>query len=170
MNGMEDTRIYEGQRIKVRKPKETTGTLPRMRGERGIVEAEGLNPFVRSFYLPDLIESVTLKSQAQGVSREAQLYGVVLENYHQSGILYHMIGVNGAKFEHYNQANSFWEQVQALKPDLIIISLGTNETVGRYFAGDNFFADLDGFVYHLETHIPHGSILLTAPPDAYRAK
>ncbi|MEL6134762.1 MAG: GDSL-type esterase/lipase family protein, partial [Bacteroidota bacterium] len=171
LNGMQDTRIYEGQRLKVKASNDLRGALPRMRGESGVLASTVAHPFVRSFYLPELTESVMLQAQQHTPSqRKAQLYGVVLENYHHSGILYHMIGVNGAKFEHYNQAGDFWDQVQALKPDLIIISLGTNETVGNYFSSKSFFVELDDFIYNLENYMPHASILLTAPPDAYRAK
>ncbi|MEL6696454.1 MAG: LysM peptidoglycan-binding domain-containing protein [Bacteroidota bacterium] len=171
LNGMEDTRIFEGQRLKVRGGNGSRGALPRMRGGSGVISSSAAHPFVRSFYLPEPTESVILQTQQHIPSQDqTQLYGVVLENYHQSGILYHMVGVNGAKFEHYNKAGAFWDQIQALKPDLIIISLGTNETVGKYFSDQSFFVELDDFIYNLESYVPHGSILLTAPPDAYRAK
>ena len=61
------------------------------------------------------------------------LNGIVLEN-DQNGIIYHAIGVNGARFSDYNKCSLFFDQIQALQPDLIIVSLGTNEAFGRLSA------------------------------------
>src|SRR5690606_17067690 len=43
-----------------------------------------------------------------GQSR-AIIYGAVLEN-SASGVLYHTVGVNGAKYKHYNEADRFAKQ------------------------------------------------------------
>ena len=81
---------------------------------------------------------------------------MVLENSRQRGILYHMIGVNGARFEHYNLSpNRFLTQVKGLNPDLVILSLGTNETAYRYFNQAEFYRQVDEFVYNLEQFIPN---------------
>ncbi len=41
--------------------------------------------------------------------RQATLYGISLEN-GNDGVLYHAIGVNGAKYKHYNAAKYFVKQ------------------------------------------------------------
>ena len=66
-------------------------------------------------------------------NEEAPLYalnGVVLES-NNPGIIYHNIGVNGAKYSDYNKYPLFFDQLKALQPDLIIVSLGTNESYGK---------------------------------------
>ena len=55
-------------------------------------------------------------------------HGIVLENTFNSGVLYHMIGVNGATYDDYNKTEIFFNQLPYLKPDLIVASLGTNES------------------------------------------
>ena len=55
-------------------------------------------------------------------------HGIVLENTFNSGVLYHMIGVNGATYDDYNNTEIFFNQLPYLKPDLIVASLGTNES------------------------------------------
>lgn len=53
------------------------------------------------------------------------LGGIVIEN-NYPGVVYHTIGVNGAKLSDYNKYPLFFEQLPELSPDLLIISLGTN--------------------------------------------
>src|SRR5690606_14596933 len=65
--------------------------------------------------------------------KEYSLSGVVLEK-DEPGILYHSIGVNGAKCSDYNKYPLFFEQLPALHPDMIVISLGTNESFDKMAA------------------------------------
>lgn len=45
------------------------------------------------------------------------------------GIQYHVIGINGAHYSDYNKYATFFAELQLLQPDLVLISLGTNEGV-----------------------------------------
>ncbi|HTD93915.1 MAG TPA: hypothetical protein VK644_08895, partial [Chitinophagaceae bacterium] len=74
-----------------------------------------------------------------------RFYGVSLEN-SRSGILYHSIGVNGARYDQYNIASLFWKQLPALRADLYILSLGTNEAQRAAFAGAAFEEELTEFI------------------------
>ena len=56
-----------------------------------------------------------------------ELNGIVLEK-DAPGLIYSSIGVNGAKFSDYNKYPLFFEQLKALHPDLLVFSLGTNES------------------------------------------
>ena len=58
------------------------------------------------------------------------LNGLILSN-DAPGIIYSGIVVNGAKCSDYNKFPLFFEQLPALQPDLIIISLGTNESFDK---------------------------------------
>lgn len=95
-----------------------------------------------------------------------RLYGLSLER-DEKGLLYHSMGVNGAGF--YNLANDkqFFQQTSALKPDLIIISLGTNDAQGRY-RNDVMKANLELFMKNLQATNPHSAFLFTLPPDSYK--
>jgi len=64
-----------------------------------------------------------------------ELSGLILEN-NNPGILYHNIGVNGAKLSDYNKYPVFFEQLKSLQPDLIIIALGTNESFDKLRSED----------------------------------
>lgn len=96
-------------------------------------------------------------------------YGVSLENSHP-GVLYHTIGVNGARYDQYSIAPLFWKQLPALKADLYIISLGTNEAQRASFFEAMFLKDLEEFITKLKETSPHASILITTAPDSYKLK
>lgn len=93
-------------------------------------------------------------------------YGFNLLNGH-SGVLYHSIGVNGAMFVHYTE-DDYVRQLALLKPSLLIISLGTNETFGRRFSGTEFIGQVESFIRLVKKYMPQTSILLTTPPECYR--
>lgn len=98
---------------------------------------------------------------------QQQLYGFSLEDT-ASGLLYHSIGVNGARYENYNNTPLFWEQVQALQADLFIVSLGTNEAQKPSFDGHSFDSILQVFVGKIRAVAPKADILLTTAADSYK--
>jgi len=99
----------------------------------------------------------------------AILYGVVLQN-STYGVLYHSIGVNGAKYKHYNEATRFAEQTAALETDLFIISLGTNEAIDYPYLDQTFTAQMDKLLSSLRTSNPMAEFILVTPQDVFRRK
>ncbi len=95
---------------------------------------------------------------------EFNLNGIILEN-GNSGVLYHNIGVNGAKLSDYNKYPLFFEQLKALNPDLVIVSLGTNESFGSIKTED-FMIELDLFLKNIKTQVPTTEFLLSTPPPS----
>lgn len=98
-----------------------------------------------------------------------EFYGVSLEN-SNPGILYHTIGVNGARYDQYNNASLFWKQLAALNADLFIISLGTNEAQYPAFNEENFHEQLSLFIQNLKTASPQSSVLVTTTADSYKQR
>ena len=96
------------------------------------------------------------------------LNGFSLENA-DPGIVYHSIGVNGARFSDYNKYNLFFEQVQGLEPDVIVISMGTNEAFDRMETA-NFQAEVDAFVANIKRYMPHVEFIITTPSPSYLPK
>ena len=99
----------------------------------------------------------------------ATIYGAVLEK-SQPGILYHTIGVNGAKFKHYNEAVHFASQTSALRPDLFIISLGTNEAIDYPYVDKSFPAHVHKLISALREKNPLAAFILVTPQDAFQKK
>ncbi len=94
-------------------------------------------------------------------------YGVSLENKDSSGVLYHTIGVNGARYDQYLRSPLFFEQLKVLSPDLYIISMGTNEAQTTTLDKTKFIAKCDSFVAALKEISPNAEVLITTPAGSY---
>lgn len=122
-----------------------------------------------SYYAYDSLEvsdKIYLTPNAE--SSSFTLNGIVLEN-NNNGIIYHTIGVNGAHFSDYNKSSRFFEQIKALSPDLIVISLGTNETFGKLSA-ERYDAEVTKFIEAIRNSYGQCPILLTTPPPSLYKK
>ena len=113
------------------------------------------------------IEFQTLQSTPS--QNQFVLFGINLEN-SKPGVIYHATGGNGAKVKHYLEAVYFAEQSKELSPDLIIISLGTNEAIEYPYVDPKFKDQLNTFVSVLKRENPNAQFLFTTPPDFYKKK
>jgi len=118
-------------------------------------------------YLTHQLEFQTY--QATALQNQFTLYGLNLEN-GNPGVLFHATGGNGAKAKHYVEAQYFSEQTKELSPDLIIISLGTNEAMDHPYIDPKFSEHLDTFINQLREQNPFTLFLLTTPLDFYKKK
>jgi len=105
-----------------------------------------------------------LSSLPSGNTKE--FYGVSLEN-SSAGILYHTIGVNGSRYDQYNIASLFWQQLSALNADLFIVSLGTNDAQRTDFNNDAFQQQVSLFLQKLKQVSPKAAVLITTAADSY---
>lgn len=128
-----------------------------------------------TFYISRLTDTLQLHStrRKQGTdnllpasSFKNVYYGFNLTN-GKPGILYHSVGVNGAMFVNYTD-EAYVRRLALLKPSLLIVSLGTNETFGRRFNRNEFMGQIETFVSLVKKEMPHTAILLTTPPECYK--
>jgi lysophospholipase L1-like esterase len=82
-------------------------------------------------------------------------------------VLYHSIGVNGARFEQFCQSPQLFDQLAALNADLYIVSLGTNEAQNPYINPETFLAHCDTFRRMIRKISPRATLLFTTPPASY---
>lgn len=94
------------------------------------------------------------------------LQGLSLEN-DAPGVRYDMAGGNGATVDSYLRCGRLRRQVAALAPDLIVVSLGTNEVFG-HFDSVAFRRSYATLLMELLRAAPRASVLLTTPGDTYR--
>lgn len=98
-----------------------------------------------------------------------QFYGAIIYS-SNPGILYSSIGINGAQFMHYNQdAQTIPTQMEILKPQLVIISLGTNEAFGGITASQ-LRQEMNKTVWAIKEAAPEATILFTTPPSGMMKK
>ncbi len=96
------------------------------------------------------------------------LQGIILEN-NQQGIEYHAAGVNGAEVTSVLRMPSLEKDIAILKPDLVIISLGTNDAFQR-LDPKVFKRNYGELIQRIRRASPSTSILLTTPGDNLRGR
>lgn len=139
--------------------------------ERGIFKSRdnSINSFVSELKLDKPVSQIILRNNNTDTMNQktTRIYGMLLEN-DSSGILYNMIGVNGAEYRHYIKSKYFMEQLTYLNADLVIVSLGTNEAYSPGFDPVLFYRYIDTLITNIKSGNPNASILLTTPADSYR--
>jgi hypothetical protein len=111
------------------------------------------------------ISAVTLKlERTDSIQKSFDFYGFNFES-NDPGIIYHTIGVNGAKFDSYLGCEYFTPHLAALEPDLVIISLGTNDVYTYVFDTLDFKNKVDSLIGNVKKAAPMAAILLTTPSD-----
>lgn len=108
--------------------------------------------------------SVTVHFNTAG---DLTLFGASLSG-DRPGVFYHAIGNNGAAYDTYNRIGNVGAGIAPLKPDLVIISLGTNEAFGRANTAA-FRQAIDRLVGNIRAANPNAAILLTTPMECQRS-
>ena len=119
--------------------------------------------YATTFTLPSACQQLPLYNLS-GIS---ELWGAILHN-NRSGVVLHSIGNNGACYQHYNQLDSFAARTAVFAPDLIIISLGTNEAFGNCKDPNAIKNEIHRLVSALQKSNPEAAILLTTPMECDR--
>jgi lysophospholipase L1-like esterase len=96
------------------------------------------------------------------------LQGLTFES-DSRGMQYHSLGINGAEVTSFLR-NSLEPQLQILNPDLVIISLGTNDAYMAEFDEKAFKRNYGTLIQRIKKVAPQASILLTTPGDSYRSR
>lgn len=109
-------------------------------------------------------DSVMIQISINDTSKSFELYGIILEN-NKSKINYHTIGVNGATAQSYLKCNYFSNQLTSINPDLIIISLGTNEAYDEDISPLEQEYILKDLILQVKDVTPNAAIVLTTPND-----
>ncbi len=111
-----------------------------------------------------IVKISTLKTDT--IQKSFTFFGALLEN-GNSGILYHCVGINGAKYKDYFKTADFCNQTSSLSPDVILISLGTNESFQKNYNSEKFYKEIDTLVSKLYIANPNAPIILTTPANSF---
>ncbi len=115
-----------------------------------------------TFTLSKPTNSITLGN----INADSEFWGAYVTNNHH-GVIFNSIGNNGACYSHYNKIANFAEQTTLMQPQLIIISLGTNEAFAK-FSDDELYNHINALVTELKKHNPNAQFLLTTPMECDR--
>ena len=81
------------------------------------------------------------------------------------GIKYESFGLNGASFRTFCNKTEYLDIIKKIKPDLIIISLGTNDASGDTVYFSDFLNTVHEVISSIRDVKPDADILITTPPD-----
>lgn len=127
-------------------------------------------PSIKTFDFDTLCGGFNLKiKQPENEATNVSIYGFQLKN-DEKGILYNMLGVNGAEFRHYAQSKYFENQFAALNSNIVILSLGTNDAFTSNFNEEIVSAYIDSLTSKIKRSSPNAIIILTSPGDHFRLK
>lgn len=122
---------------------------------------KGGNTFLQ---LDHLTDSISVSIENNDTNKNVEIYGLILEN-DDSKINYHTIGVNGATAQSYLKCDFFSEHLSQINPDLIILSLGTNEAYDAGFSTLKHELELKDLIYQIRDIAPNTAIILITPND-----
>lgn len=117
--------------------------------------------------LMDSISFKLLKKDTLAAEEDYVLHGLSLDN-QEPGIVYHSAGVNGAEVRSWLRCELLQKHLSAIQPDLIIISLGTNDAYMKRFNPQAFKYNYRELIERLRAAAPQAAFLLMAPGDNYR--
>jgi lysophospholipase L1-like esterase len=123
-----------------------------------------------TFLLDDQPGSIRVRAtRSNEIQRSATFYGMILTSA-SGGVIVHTIGVNGAMFSSYHESEHFATQLASLRPDLLIVSLGTNEAFGvKSYSSEGFRADINLFFSAIRQAGTRAAVLVTTPPGIYKS-
>ncbi len=162
---------YQTRRIKVLHPGlEGKSFVPEVVAGPGnavtsLLQRDGVTEYV--LLTPQKTVEIKLKKQ-QGQDRFT-LQGIMLDNM-QPGILYSAVGVNSADVDSYLRCTDLEQNIALVKPDLVVISLGTNDAYMYAFDARRFRQNLAKLVLKIKRAFPQTNVLLTTPADNFRRR
>lgn len=121
---------------------------------------EGYTEFVLADYVKDVKIVITKNN-----SETFYLYGLYFDN-DDAGVVYNVSGTNGATANSYLNAQRLMSDIAKINPDMIIISLGTNDTYEQ--GGENTFeGNLSSLVAKIKNSTTNIPILLITPVECH---
>ena len=163
-NGLKSDMIRDGKILTI--PTKGTQSKTTKKTEYIPIDLQS-TPFSNDYSSEKPLDKIALVPNQE--IKEFALNGLVLEN-DNSGVIYHCIGVNGAKASDYNKFPMFYDQLPALNPDLVIISLGTNESFDKQ-SGEQYYEHLDKMIVSIKEKNPQTAVLvMTSPPSILHRK
>ena len=114
--------------------------------------------------LTEPVDHVKISFDSAG---DLTLFGASLSG-NRPGVFYHTIGNNGAAYSTYNRIGNVGKGIAPLNPDLVIVSLGTNEAFGRRNVPE-FISAMDRLVSSIQSANPNAQILLVTPMECQKS-
>lgn len=124
-------------------------------------------PYYTSYLSREPLKKISVFPK--GNTSDYDISGFVLEN-DKPGLIYHALGVNGAKVSDYNKYALFFKHLNVIKPGLVILSFGTNESY-QQLPVEKFISNLKEMIAKIQRDNPNTIfIIMTPPPSLMRRR
>lgn len=122
---------------------------------------------VATYYFKKDYQSFKIKfKQTDSIQNRFTLYDITLEN-DDPGFVYYAMGVNGASFPSFLKCALFENHLKATNPDLVIISLGTNDAYTTRFKPEFYRSNYQKMINRIKKILPNVAIMATVANDSY---
>jgi lysophospholipase L1-like esterase len=109
-------------------------------------------------------ESFSFQFSQKSGGNGFRFYGMELLN-SDSKFVYHAVGVNGAEVRTYLLSQNIEKLMQQIDPQMVILSLGTNDAYNSAFNAQIFGRNLREFVSRIRNANPNIMVILATPGD-----
>ena len=124
-----------------------------------LLKGHYVSPTATQYVLREMTDTAVLR-----LSGNASLYGVRLLN-SKRGVVVDCIGNNGATYRSYLNIDGFARQLRDFEPQLVIISLGTNEAYGNF---SSLSSNINQLLTSIGRECPGVKFLLTTPLETHK--
>ncbi|MDF2448966.1 MAG: hypothetical protein K0R26_1470 [Bacteroidota bacterium] len=122
------------------------------------------------FHFETFIDSVNFNLlRKDTIIKDFMLRGFSIDNTNP-GFYYAAIGVNGASTSSYLRCQEFVNELATIPPDLVIFSLGVNDTHDANFSKERFIANYDSLITLIKIASPRCAFLFTTVTDNYMSR
>lgn len=141
-------------------------SIPIIAGYKSI-KTDSLNGYIE-YTLPAEVDSIRIQfSEAERF--EITISGVLLIN-SKAKIMCSSTGLNGATVSGYLNATQLPNQLKLINPQLVLITLGTNDAYSNVFSNPLFCTDLDSMITEIKRILPNSQLVLITPNDHLRKR
>lgn len=121
-----------------------------------------------SFRFARPLDSVSfVLTKRDTLRKDFVLYGLSLQNDLLPGFYLAGLGANGASSATFLRCTHMVPQLKSLQPDLVILSLGVNDTQSKGFEKDDYIEHYDSLIARIKLANPAALILLTTTTDNF---
>lgn len=96
-----------------------------------------------------------------------ECYGLLIETNEDKGVLYNSVGINSAGLQSILREELLLYQLQELKPDLVVLDIGTNDFYKIKFLSDDIENNLCKIIDVIQCASPDAAIILSDVQDIY---
>jgi len=134
------------------------------KAERRDFKEQGYTQF--KFNMP--VDSVNFELlRKDTLQKDFIVYGFSLENDATPGFYLAGLGANGASSVSFLRCANLVSQLETLHADLVILSLGVNDTQSKGFEKDDYIEHYDSLITFVKKANPDAAIILTTTTDNY---